>query len=246
MAGLGLRGRGPELRRPVRQARRDLHRAERERDAAAGRQDRLEADRRGGRRTCRAVEPRRRRHPRGRSRQGRAGRLPADAQGDRRRGWPGDPHGGFRQRSRGRLPTHQRRGAPVVRQRHCLPGAPGHRRPPRRGAADRRWPRDRVGPRRPRLLHPAPQPEGHRGVVLTAAQRGAGRRAQGVGRATRPGRGVRRRGHRRVPLPPRRADLRLPRGQHPPAGRALDHRGHHRHGPGQGTDPGGAGWAARG
>ena len=50
-----------------------------------------------------------------------------------------------RRRPRGRLPAHQRRGAAGVRQRHGLPRAPGHRRPPRRGAADRRQPRHRVG-----------------------------------------------------------------------------------------------------
>ena len=106
-------------------------------------------------------------------------RLPADAQGDRRWRWPRHPDGRLRHRPRGRLPAHQRRGPAVLRQRHRLPGAPGDRRPPRRGAADRRQPRHRVGARRTRLLDPAPQPEGHRGVVLAAAQRGAGRRAQG-------------------------------------------------------------------
>ncbi len=50
-----------------------------------GRQDRLEADRRGGRRPGRAVEPRRRRHARGRQGRGCAHRLPADAEGHRRR-----------------------------------------------------------------------------------------------------------------------------------------------------------------
>ena len=64
-----------------------------------------------------------------------------------------------------------------------------------------------------------------------------GRRAQGVGRAARPRRRLRRRRHRRVPLPPGREDLRLPRGQHPAPGRAPDHRGDHRHRPGQGADP---------
>ena len=110
-----------------------------------------------------------------------------------------------RRRPRGRLPAHQRRGAAGVRQRHRLPRAPGDRRPPRRGAADRRRPRHRLGHRRTRLLDPAPQPEGHRGVVLAAARRRADRRAQGVGRAARPRRRVRRRGHGRVPLPPRGA-----------------------------------------
>ena len=40
--------------------------------------------------------------------------------------------------------------------------------------------------------------------------------------------GYSRRGDRRVPLPPRRQAVRVPRGQHPPAGRAPDHRVHHR------------------
>ena len=168
-------------------------------------------------------------------RSGRRGRLPADAQGDRRWRRPWDPDGRVPRRPRRRLPAHQRRGAAVLRQRHRLPGAPGHRRPPRRGAADRRQPRHRLGARRARLLDPAPQPEGHRGVVLPVAERRAGRRAEGVGGAARPRGGVRRRGDRRVPLPPRRADLRLPRGQHPPAGRALDHRADHRRRPGQGA-----------
>ena len=44
-----------------------------------------------------------------------------------------------------------------------------------------------------------------------------------------------RRRHGRVPLPPRREAVRLPGGQHPAAGRAPDHRGHHRHRSGQGA-----------
>ena len=48
---------------------------------------------------------------------------------------------------------------------------------------------------------------------------------------------LRRRRHRRVPLPPGREVLRLPRGQHPPPGRAPDHRGRHRHRPRQAPDP---------
>ena len=57
------------------------------------------------------------------------------------------------------------------------------------------------------------------------------RPAQGLGRAAGPGRRLLRGRHRRVPVPPRREDLRFPRGQHPPAGRAPDHRDHHRHRP---------------
>ena len=67
--------------------------------------------------------------------------------------------------------------------------------------------------------------------------RGADARAQGQRRAARRRRRVRRRRHRRVPLPPGREVLRLPRGQHPAAGRAPHHRGHHRHRPGQAADP---------
>ena len=65
---LGLRRRGPGLRRAVRPDRRDLHRPEPRGDAPARRQDRLQAHRRGGRRPRRAVEPRRRGHPGGRPR----------------------------------------------------------------------------------------------------------------------------------------------------------------------------------
>ncbi len=49
--------------------------------------------------------------------------------------------------------------------------------------------------------------------------------------------GLRRGGHRRVPLPPGREVLRLPGGQHPAPGRAPDHRDHHRHRPGEAADP---------
>ncbi len=57
------------------------------------------------------------------------------------------------------------------------------------------------------------------------------RGAEGVGRAAGPGRRLLRCRHRRVPVPPGREVLRLPRGEHPAAGRAPDHRDHHRHRP---------------
>ena len=61
------------------------------------------------------------------------------------------------------------------------------------------------------------------------------RAAEGVGRAAgRPGRVPRCR-HGRVPLPPGRRDPGVPRGQHPAAGRAPDHRAHHRLRPGEGA-----------
>ena len=89
---------------------RHLHRPERRGDAQAGRQDRLQADRRGGRRPGRPVEPGRRRHPGGRARRRGPGRLPADAQGDRRRRRPRHPDGRRPGRPGGRLPAHPRRG----------------------------------------------------------------------------------------------------------------------------------------
>ncbi len=100
-----------------------------------------------------------------------------------------------------------------------------HRRPARRGAGVRR----RHGPgrhaRRPRLLPAAPPPEGLRGG---ARARPAGRRPhRHRGRRARPvrlGRLPLRR-HRRVRLRRRARGGRVPRGQHPPAGRAPGDRG---------------------
>ena len=51
------------------------------------------------------------------------------------------------------------------------------------------------------------------------------------------GRRLPRRRHGRVPVPARAEDVHVPRGQHPAAGRAPDHRGHHRHRPGEAADP---------
>ena len=90
---LGLRRRGPHLRRAVRAHRGDLHRAEPRGDAPARRQDRLQADRRGGRRAGRPVEPGRGRHPRRRHRRGGPDRLPAHAQGHRGRRRARHPQG---------------------------------------------------------------------------------------------------------------------------------------------------------
>ena len=169
---LGLRRRGPGVRRAVREDRRHVRRPERRRDAQARRQDRREADRRGGRRAGRAVEPR------GRSRTldaalaaGGRDRLPADAQGHRGRRRARHPRGHLRRGARRRLRAHQPGGRARVRQRRGVPGAPGHRRPARRGPGDRRRPGHRVGARRARLLGAAAQPEDHRGVGLAGARR---------------------------------------------------------------------------
>ena len=70
-------------------------------------------------------------------------------------------------RRRSRAPASE--GAQGVRRPDRVHGARRHRRPPRRGPADRRQPRHGVGRRRARLQHAAPQPEGDRGVALHRA-----------------------------------------------------------------------------
>ena len=136
-----------------------------------------------------------------------------------------------------RLRAHQAGGRARLRQRRRLPGAPGHRRPARRGPGHRRRPGHGLGARGARLLGAAAQPEGDRGVRLAGARAGAGRASSRRRPSGSRWPWVPRRRHRRVPLPPRRAAVRLPRGQHAAAGRAPDHRGHHRRRPGQGAAP---------
>ena len=120
------------------------------------------------------------------------------------------------------------------------------RRAPRRGAGDRRPLRHGLGGRRARLLGPAPQPEADRGVGVAGAGRGAGGGA--AARRGRPaaGRRVSERRHRRVPLPAGGADADLPRGQHAPPGGAPGDRGGDRPRPGEAADPHRGGRAARG
>ena len=202
---VGVRRRGPRLRRALRAAGRDVHRAERGRDAPAGRQDRREAARRGGRRPRRTVEPGSRRRRRGGRRARARDRLPPDAQGDGRRRRARHPGGDLRRGAGRGLPADERRGVPCVRQRRRVPRAPGHRRPAHRGADHRRRTGHGLGARRPGLLAAATQPEGHRGVRLPGAGRQAGPPDQGGGRAARPRRRLPRRGHGRVPVRARRA-----------------------------------------
>ena len=233
---LGLRRRGRRLRRPHGRAGHHLHRPQRRRDALPGRQDRLQAARRGGRRPGRPVEQRRRAHPRRGPRGRRAHRLPPHAQGHRGRRRARDPP---RRHPRGpdrRLPAHLRRGPPRLRQRRAVPREARHRRPPRRGAAHLRRGYC-VGPRRPRLHRAAPQPEDHRGVALAAAHARSGRDGRPQRRAPRPPRRLPGRRDRGVPLPAAAPRVRLPRGEHPPPGRAPDHRGRDRLRPGEGADP---------
>ena len=113
---------------------------------------------------------------------------------------------------------------------------PRHRCTPRRGTDHGRQPRQCVGSRSARLLHPAQEPEGDRGVQLPGTHQGAGRPPSTRVHRTRPRGGILRCRHRRVPLSAGPEGLHLPRGQHPAAGRAPDHRGHHRHRPGEAAD----------
>ena len=171
---LGVRRRGPGVRRAVRPDRRHLHRPERRGDAHGS-----------ATRSARSCSPRRSasRSRRGAAapldtleaahRQGRRDRLPGHAQGHRRRRRPRHPPDRVGRGDGGRLRAHPRRGRARLRQRRGLPREPGHRRAARRGAGHRRRPGHGVGARRPRLLGPAPQPEGHRGVVVAGAVRGA-------------------------------------------------------------------------
>ncbi len=215
------------LRRGGPRGRRHLHRPAAVGDAGDGDQDGGARADAGGRR---AGGPRRRRRRRARlsernRRQGGRGahRLPGDAEGRRRRRRA--RHAARRQRRQagggaGRRPT---RGQGGLRRRHRLPGE-GDRPPaPHRDPGVRRRARRRGPPVRARLLDPAPQPEGDRGVAVAGDRRrdprgdGRGGGARGaVGRLCR-------RRHHRDALRLGGAQLLLPGDEHAAAGRAPDH-----------------------
>ncbi len=75
------------------------------------------------------------------------------------------------------LEAARREAARGVRRRHGLLRALGRGRPPRRGAAPRRRPRNRASARRARVLGPAPPPEGARGVAVAGDRRASSQRA---------------------------------------------------------------------
>ncbi len=95
-----------------------------------------------------------------------------------------------------------RGGALRVRRRRGLRGAVRRGRPPRRGAGPRRRPRHRLGAGHPRLLPPAPPPEGRRGGARPRPAAGARRRAPGHGRPRGRVPRLHRGGHGRVLVAP--------------------------------------------
>ena len=174
--------------------------------------------RRRGRRLRRGARPAGRHQGRVRRRRPRAEGRPHHR---------GDPRAVRLRRPRGRLRLRPRR---VLRR--ALPGQAA----PRRGAGAGRHPRQRRRRRHPRLLAAAAQPEAGRGGARAVPHRRPAVPDPRVGQGhLRRGRLPRRR-HRRVPGRRRRLDL-LPRGQHPPAGRAPGQRGDQRHRPGPAAVP---------
>ena len=106
-----------------------------------------------------------------------AHRLPADDQGRRRRRRARHPpRRRARRARRPRSPARRPRRSQAFGDGTRAAGEAHHAGPPRRGADRRRRPRRRVGRRPARLLLPAPQPEGHRGVRQPGADRRPGAR----------------------------------------------------------------------
>ena len=234
---MGVRRRGSRLRRAVRAHRRGLRGPAARGHAPPGGQDRRQAVCRGGGRAGRRLES----HSGGDGRRRRRGRprdrVPGHDQGPggRRRAW--HPCRRLRGGAGPRVRACARRGTALLRRCLDLHRAPRHGRAPRRGSDHRRRPRHRMGSGRARLLDPAPQPEGDRGIELPRPPRRAGTRAAGRRRqAGRVGRLPQCR-DRRVSLPARGEELRVPRGQPPPPGGAPGHGNDDRPGPREAAAP---------
>ena len=187
------------------------------------------------------TSPRRRRHA-------ERDRLPADHQGPQRRRRPRHPDRAGTRTSSEALERHPGRGAAQRSATRSSSWSGWSGRPAHRGAGHRRRARHGLGARRARLLDPAPQPEGDRGVRLA----GADRRSRTPSCARPPidlvaAAGYRGAGTVEFLYQPEEQAVRLPGGEHPAAGRAPGHRGDHRARPGQAADPRGrpaGGWRA--
>ena len=211
-AGLTWIGPSPAVDpRPRRQGGRAAHRRARRR-AARRRHQGPGQGRRRGRRLRRGERPADRDQGRLRRRRARHEDRPRD--------------GG------GRRPLRVRgaRGDVGVRPRRVLRRALPRPLAARRGAGAGRPARQRHRRRHPRLLAAAAQPEAGRGGARAVPHRRPARDDPRLGQGHLQGGRLLRRRHRRVPRRRRRRDQ-LPRGQHPPAGRAPGHRADQRHRP---------------
>ena len=175
---------------------------------------------------------------------GRAHRLPGDAEGGGRRRRARDAARRRRGQAGGRVRGRAARGQGGVRRRHGLPRKGDRAAAPHRDPGVRRRARRRRPPLRARLLDPAAQPEGDRGVAVARARRRDARPHGRGGGARRPLGRLRGRGDDRDALRRRDARLLLPRDEHPPAGRAPGDRARHRRRSGPLADRGRAGGEA--
>ena len=245
--GLGLRLRARRVRGALRAARHRLHRPAARGDAAAERQDQRQEARRGGARPGRPVErPRRAERGRGGARGGGRARLPGPRQG-----------GGGRRRARhprsSRAPRRCPRPSRARGTRRSAPSAtrPSSSRSSSRGvrhvevqvlgdAHGTTWAvgvRDcTIQRRHQKVLEESPAP-------TLSAEVDRDLRAAALRIAT--DRRLPERRDRRVPLRPEERDVRVPRGERAPAGRAHRHRGDDRPRPREAPDPRRARRAAR-
>ena len=244
MARLGLRRRAAGLRRAVRVARRDVHRAPRGGDTRAGRQGLGQAAGRQPGHSGGAVGRCGDRERRGSGAPGGGAGLPDRDQAGLRQRRQGRARGRECGRARRRAQGLAGRGVEGARPAFGLRRAPAGRGAPGRRAGDRGRVGRCLGARAARGVDPAPPPEAGRGGSRAFAVAGL-RRGAAPGRdEAGPRRRLRRRGCHRVPVRRGLGRLLVPRGQRPARGRARGHRDDHRPRPGQAADPRGARWPA--
>ena len=213
-----------------------LHRSQSEGDRRHGRQDREQEGRRRGQGLDRARPSRRDRGRRSCGEDRRRDRLSRDDQGLRRRRRQGHADRAIEQRGRGGLCAGALGGEVLVRRRPRLHREVHRRSTPHRDPGARRQARQRDLSRRARMLDPAAQSEGDRGIAEPAARRRDPRADGDAGGRPRQGRRLRFRRHRGIR---RRTgqELLLPRDEHAPAGRASRDRARHRHRSRRADDP---------